>query len=129
MSQIRVRQILGINNEPQWGQGQANFLTDLQAVAQLVYTRLLLFQGEWWNNKGDGLPLWQSMLGVPSSQPKIALLIEQRILGTPFVTGISNVQTSYNSGTRKFTFSAQVITQFGTFVVVNSPMAPNGALP
>jgi hypothetical protein len=46
---ISVRK-LDANHDPIYGNGVADFLTDLDAVAQLIDTSLLLLQGEWWNN-------------------------------------------------------------------------------
>jgi hypothetical protein len=130
MSVITVRQ-LGPNNDPLWGAGQDNYISDQAAVAQIVLCRLQMFQGEWWANTLDGLPLWQSILGQSastSSQEQIAVLITQRILGSPFIITVNNVQTGFNSITRQFTYSAQISTQFGTMVLSNYPQPPSGAL-
>ena len=118
---------LDSNGDPQWGQGQSNFLTDIEAVALLIQTRLKLFKGEWWENQNDGLPLWQSILGGSANgnkQSAIAALISQRIQSTIFVIGLSNVSTSYNPNTRSYTYSAVVQTQFGNFSVTNIPTPP-----
>jgi hypothetical protein len=118
--------------EPLYGAGQADFLTNLAAVAQIIATRLRLFQGEWWASQTDGLPLWQSILAQPASQKsqqQIATLITARILGTPYVTGIGNVQTSFSPITRAFGYTAQVQTQFGPVTVSNIPVPPSQALP
>jgi hypothetical protein len=126
---ITYRQ-LDANGDPIWGQGQANFLSDLAAVAQAIGTRLKLLQGEWWENLNTGTPIFQSMLGVGGSGKRpnaIALLITQRILTTPYVEGVSNVATSYNPATRAFQFSCQVETQFGTITVTNQPPASQTA--
>jgi hypothetical protein len=120
------------NNDPQWAQGIGSLLTDLQAVAQAILTRLKLFQGEWWASTTDGLPLWQSILGQgasPQSQQQQATLISARINGTPWVINLASVQTSFNPTTRAFGYSATVNTQFGTIVVTNLPTPPSGALP
>jgi hypothetical protein len=124
MAQIICRQILDPNWEPQWGEGQANFLTDIDAVAQIIATRLKMFQGEWWASLTDGLPLWQQILGRGMGlrqQQAIVLLITTRITTTPFVTGISNVQASFDANMRSFSFSATVQTQFGSIAVSNQP--------
>lgn len=115
---------LDLNYEPMFGQGKANFAVDVEAVAQAIQTRLLLFQGEWWESTLEGLPLFQKILGQPGNTQqleKITLLIQQRILGTPFVVGINRIQTSFNSSTRRFVFYAEVNTQFGLIAVSNLP--------
>jgi hypothetical protein len=121
------------NGEPLYGNGQNNFVSDLYAVAQAIGTRLKLFQGEWWENVNAGTPLFQAMLGVSGvgrNPDAIALLIKQRILGTPYVLpgGVSNVAASYNGATRSFSFSCSVATQFGTLTVANQPTPPTAAL-
>ncbi len=120
---------LDANGEPLLGNGQANFVRDLDAVAQSIATRLKLLQGEWWENLNAGTPLFQSMLGVAGAgtHPEaITLLLKQRILGTPFVTGIQAIETSYDGASRAFRFSCQVATQFGTVTVsLGQPGTPS----
>jgi len=121
---------LDANHDPIYGQGRANYLTDVDAVAQAIQTRLLLFVGEWWENTLDGLPLWQQILGAsasPANQQKITLLIQQRILGTPYVlpNGIQSLYASFNRATLTFDFYAVVQTQFGAVVVTNMPQPPS----
>jgi hypothetical protein len=123
MATITVR-ALGPNGDPLQGNGQNNFISDLAAVTQIVKTRLLLFQGEWFLNLLDGLPLFQSILGASGSQRSLQIiinLISARITGTPYVTGISSISASYLN--RSFSFKAQVETQFGTVFVTNTPGA------
>lgn len=122
MPTITYRQ-LGPNNDPIWG----NYISDTDAVAQAVLTRLNLLQGEWWESLTEGTPLWQSILGVSgarSRQQPISLLLQQRILGTLYVTGISNVQTSFSTVTRAFTFYAVVQTRFGNFTISTNIPTP-----
>lgn len=126
MSTITYRS-LGPNNDPLFGQGQANFLSDADAVAQAILTRLRLFQGEWWASLNEGLPLWQSILGKSGSLSNIQeaeLLIQTVILGTPYVTGITNQDISFDSTTRSFAYSATVETQFGQVQIANTPTVP-----
>lgn len=127
---ITYRQ-LSSTGDPLWGQGVANYLSNLNAVAQAVLTRLRLFQGEWWASTTDGLPLWQSILGQPAgqqSQQQMETIISARILGTPWVISLASVQTGFNPQTRAFAYRASVNTQFGTIVVTNLPAPPSGAL-
>lgn len=122
MPTITVRALDPVTNDPLQGNGQSNFLSDLQAITQIIRTRLLLFQGEWFLNLLDGLPLFQSILGSPGGTTNIQFiisLITQRILQTPYVTAISSIGASYKN--RSFSFSAQVETQFGTVYVTNTP--------
>jgi hypothetical protein len=125
---ISVRQ-LDANHDVLWGNGQGNFLVDLQAVAQIIQTTLLLLQGEWWANINEGLPLFQSILGSNSGKAPdaISLLIQQTILSVRYVTGISNIVTTF-APNRAFTFSCLVATQFGVIQVSFQP-ATQAVLP
>ena len=129
---ITVRQ-LSATGDPLYGQGQANYISDLAAVTQIVKTRLLLFQGEWWAATNDGLPLFQGILGQSASQrnqQQIELLITERILGTPYVISVSDVTISFNQTTRAYSYYAVVNTQFGQFTTSGSvPQPPSAALP
>lgn len=121
MATITVR-ALDSNGEPIQGNGQNCFISDLAAVTQIIKTRLLLFEAEFWENVQDGLPLFQQILGAsgsPRSLQVITNLISQRISGTIGVTGVTSINATYQS--RKFTFSAQVQTQFGTVFISNAP--------
>lgn len=103
-----------------FGQGRGSYLTGVDAVAQAIMTRLLLFTGEWWEDREDGLPLWQKMLGAYKVRPEaIDRLIQARILGTPNVTGISSIQSGFNVETRSYSFTAVVDTAFGQVTVTN----------
>jgi hypothetical protein len=118
---ISVRQ-LGPNHDPLWGNNQNNLIIDLQAVAQIIETSLLLFQGEWWENLTEGLPLFQSILGSNNGKKSdaVALIINTRILQVPYVLSIFNIVTTYSSN-RQFTYSSSVNTQFGTLNINFTP--------
>ena len=123
MPTISVR-ALGPNNDALKGSGQNNFLYDIDAVAQIIVTRLRLLQGEWWENLNLGFPLFQNVLGVSGATNNvkaIELLIQQCILQTPYVNRITNANLLYTPATRSFAYSANVITQFGTLVLKNAP--------
>jgi hypothetical protein len=118
-----------VSGEPAWGQGQDNLISNTDAVAQLIQTRLLLFENEWWANLSDGLPLWQSILGQTANVNAITLLINQRILSTPFVNGIESLTVGYDSANRAFSYTAAVTTQFGVVTVTNIPTVPSQEVP
>jgi len=119
MSTISYRR-LDENFEPTWGQGQQDFISDTEAVAQAIRTRLLLFQGEWWLDTTDGLPLWQQILGTRNSMQSITLLIQDRITGTPHVKSITSITPSFNSVTRQYSFVATVTTTFSTSITISN---------
>lgn len=131
MSQIIYRS-LGTDYDPLWGQGQRNFITDIDAVGQAILTRLKLFQGEWWSDQQDGTPYWQQIMGQGASQRqqnKISLILQQRIFNTPYVLSLGRVIATFDSKSRTFSFYAEVNTQFGTVAVTNMPIPPDQGLP
>jgi hypothetical protein len=120
---ISVRK-LDANHDPIYGNGSADFLNDIDAVAQLIDTSLLLLQGEWWDNLAAGLPLFQQIIGVSGvgNNPQIAaLLIQQTIMQVPYVNSITNVSLIYDPISRSFTYSATVYTAFGQVVTTFIP--------
>jgi|SRR5579872_1598990 len=118
MATIIVR-ALDKNGDPLRGNGLANFVSDSDAIAQIISTRLQLLQGEWFENTADGTPLFQQLLGHPITSEAVALILRTRILGTPYVTEISNISVQYGRARRTFAFSALVQTQFGLVSVTN----------
>ena len=123
MTAILTVRSLDSNGDPLQGNGQDNFISDLQAVAQIIKTRLLLFEGEWFLDLLDGLPLSQSILGSSGSQRNLEIvlnLISTRIQGfQPYVTGISSLSASYTN--RQFIYSGTAQTIFGPVYFTNAP--------
>jgi hypothetical protein len=107
----------GPNWDAQRGQGLSNFLTDINAVAQIINSRLRLFQGEWYQNTNLGTPMFQSLLGKSITSQGVALILREQIIATPFVLDISSMQVTFSAGGRQFTFSAVVDTVFGAVTV------------
>ena len=112
---------LDSNGDPMMGRGTANFVSDLDAVAQAILTKLRLFTNEWWENRNTGTPLFDEMLGTSNnSKPQlVAQLLKQRILETPYVLSVNHLETNFDSGSRRFQFSCQVTTQFGSVTLSN----------
>lgn len=121
---VTYRRLDPVTGEPVYGGGQSNFLTDIDAVAQMILTRLKLLQGEWWESLGEGTPLFQDILGASAGDRGLeaaSTALQARINDTKYVTGISNVQVGFDHAARRFTFSCSVTTQFGTLLVSNTP--------
>lgn len=108
---------LDLNGDYSFGKNAQNFLTDAQAVAQAIKTRLLLFKGEWWEDTSDGLPVFQNILGVPGTDENlkaIDLIVQQRILSTKGVSKIDSFSSTYED--RKYTASYVITTDDGETV-------------
>jgi hypothetical protein len=121
---MRYRRI--IDGEPCFGQGRNDFLTDNDAVAQAILTRLKLFSGEWWENLNEGLPLWTQMIGYSgTNKAHVDATIKKRIEdtklnGQSLIVNVSNVAGVYTPATRSYSFSADVQTIYGTVQVTSA---------
>jgi hypothetical protein len=112
------------NNDPIEGANGPVFLSDLDAVAQIIYTTLRLLLGEWWENLTIGFPLFQSLIGSsgsPTNQAGVMLIIQQTILSCPYVLQIVDFSFVHNTATLNSTFTANVSTVFGNLIVSNAP--------
>lgn len=125
MASITVRALNPLTWDPQQGNGINNYISDLDAVTQIIATRMRLLEGEWFLNLSDGLPLFQSMFGSSGGQRNIEVitnLISNRITSfTPYVIGINSLDVEFTG--RTYTYVAQVNTIFGVITISNSPAA------
>ena len=117
---ITTRKVDPSTGEPLFGSGQANFIADKLAVAQIILMTLRLLFGEWWENLSLGTPLFQKMLGTNSSQAAVSALLQQIITACPYVVSLSNVSMVGNSF-GGFAYSCSVLTTFGTVLITNTP--------
>lgn len=102
-------------------------LTDTDAVAQAILTRLKLFLGEWWENVTIGLPVFQSILGQLGSNQGLAamtLAVQQNIEGGPYVTSVTDIKVSFDD--MALSITAKAYTQFGP-IAINTAPALNAA--
>ena len=71
-----------------------------EAVAQAIQTRMYLLLGEWWENTGDGLPLFQEILSAfmgDERKQAVDLIISERILGTKGVKRIVEYSSEFDN--------------------------------
>jgi hypothetical protein len=113
-----------------FGRGAADFIVDTpQAVAQAIYTRLMLFRGEWFLDLTEGTPWYQQILGKPRGPADYDTALRSRIAGTPYVARLIDYASSYNPTLRTLTVGCTVNTAFGP-VTVEVPIAlPPAVLP
>lgn len=113
--------ILDSNGDYSFGRGQQNITYGSFAVSQAIKTRLKQLYGEWWEDKKDGLPLFQEILGRPGIDGNISIadsLIKERIIGTKDVTSIKEFSSTYEN--RNYLFSCTVNTKYGTVSVTDN---------
>ena len=128
MSTIRVRRVDAQTHEPSFGHGLQDYCIDVEATAQIIRTRLLLFQGEWWEDQSIGIPMWQEILDRPGD--KIQTLNTERVLTayiqeSPHVRSVHNVSSSFDPETRQYEYSAKVLTDFDALIdIALNPKTP-----
>ena len=83
-----------------FGNNKQDYITDKYAVAQAIKTKILLFYGEWWEDLGLGIPMFQSILGQTKPSlisNSLQLLVSERIKDVPFIRTVDIVNVSiYN---------------------------------
>lgn len=97
---------LTAQNDYSFGNGLNDFYYDKEAIAQAIKTKILLFYGEWWEDITIGIPMFQSILGQvdqESIKTTSALLLRKRILETPGVRSVDDIQTEIIKRTLRFT--------------------------
>lgn len=88
------------------------------AIAQAVWTRLLLFAGEWFLDNTDGTPYRTEILGR-NTMSSYDSAIRERILDTPGVVEIVDY-ASVLTPDRKLTIAATISTQYGQTTVAST---------
>ena len=112
------------NNDPIEGPNGPIFLTDIDAVAQIIMTTLRLLQGEWWENLTIGYPLFQSIIGssgAQKNQTATQIITQNAILSCPFVLQILSFRYVTNAALRSSSFTCEVSTSFGVLTITNTP--------
>lgn len=112
--QLKYR-ALDANGDMCFGHGDGDFLTDLQAMGQVLKTRLSAIDGEWWEGDPYALPYYTDILGAASTkrnQDAIDLMVINRIMDTVGVIGVSDVKSTLKN--RSYHFECRVQTIYGT---------------
>lgn len=104
-----------------FGSGIKNYVDGNEAVAQAIKTKLLLFYGEWWENLGEGIPMFQSVLGQTNPdtiKSSLSMLVEQRITEIQEVDSVKNIEIDYDKRNRTISMEVDVVTTSGEIVNV-----------
>ena len=104
-----------------FGSGSKNYVEGNEAVAQAIRTKLLLFYGEWWENLGEGIPMFQSVLGQTNPETiksSLSMLVEQRIVEIQEVDSVKNIEIDYDRKNRTISMEVDVTTTSGEIVNV-----------
>ena len=102
------------NGDMTFGHGDKDFLYGLDAMAQVVQTRLKAVRDEWWEGDPTALPWITEILGARLSafqKERIDLMIVERLMDTVGINGVSNIESEFVN--RKYTFRCTVQTVYG----------------
>lgn len=111
---MKYRQ-LDENGDYKFGNNELDFITDVEAVAQAIRTKVMLFYQEWWEDISIGIPMFQSIVGrVADTNLKMTstLLLTRRIREIEQVTSVTNVEVI--QGPRSLSFKIEVDTTYGS---------------
>lgn len=117
-----IYRMLDSDGDYVFGRGKHAYLEGIDAVAQAIKTRLLLLYAEWWEDREDGLPLWEQILAAPGSQDSLIavdLIFKERIEGTTGVLSLLGYESDFDRDNRKYTFKAAVETMYGDLIISN----------
>lgn len=87
------------NGDYSFGTNSEDYIGGSEAVAQAIKTKILLFYGEWWENIGVGIPMFQSIIGQmnpESLKMSATMLVTQRIKEIPEVKSIDDINITVN---------------------------------
>lgn len=108
---MRVRRV-DQNGDMIFGGDQAAFLRDTpDAVAQIVESRLNLWEAQWYLDLDEGTPYQTQVLGKRTEATRDPVL-RARISDTPGVVEIASYNSVLNRETRGFTVSARIDTAY-----------------
>lgn len=88
-----------------------------ESIRQRILQRLRFFRGEWFLNKRAGTPWFQRVLVRAAPIGIVTTVITDAISSVEGVISVSNVQSTINRETRRFTFSADITTENGTISI------------
>ena len=106
---------LDSNYDYVFGNNAQDYLEGSGAVAIAVRTKILLFYKEWWEDRGVGIPMFESILGqVSKDNVRLAAtnLLTKRVMEVPEVKSVTSVDILFHEGTRSMT--VQLTIQYGT---------------
>ena len=89
------------------------FLSERDAIAQTIETRLRLFLGEYFRDITDGMPWFQQILGKFENINAVEAVIRNRIVRSPGVIRLLSFSMEYDLDARELAIYAYVLTQYG----------------
>ena len=96
--------------------GDAGFLQQKDAMAQVIKTRLAACEGEWWEDDPGALPWYTEILGSMVTQGRVEeidLMVIERIMDTVGVISVSDIESSVERQRRHYHFTCTAHTVYG----------------
>ena len=94
-----------------FGYNQNDYVSGNLAVGYAIKSKILLFYGEWWEDLGVGIPMFQSIIGQGRSDAlknSIQQLVADRIVEIDEVAAVNNIEVTFVD--RKLQMSVSVTT-------------------
>ena len=102
------------NGDIVWGHGMQDYASGLDAMGEVIRSRLQAVQGEWWEGDTTALPYYDEiMTAYQTSQNRamIDLMVIDRIMDTRGVLSVSDVSSEIKN--RQYVFECKVNTVYG----------------
>jgi len=106
--------VRSLDDDHDWnfGKGRQDYLGGVEAIMQMIETRLYEFLGDAFFAMQEGIDWFNLLSG--NTKLELDLVISARILNTAGVTGIQQLSSDLNRTTRSLTVSYQVQTIYST---------------
>lgn len=91
-----------------FGYNQNDYVSGNLAVGYAIKSKILLFYGEWWEDLGTGIPMFQSIMGQGKSdvlKNSIQQMVTDRILEIDEVAVVNKVEVTFVDRTLKMNVS------------------------
>lgn len=91
-----------------FGYNQNDYVSGNLAVGYAIKSKILLFYGEWWEDLGTGIPMFQSIIGQGKSDAlknSIQQMVTDRIMEIDEVAAVNNVEVTFVDRTLKMNVS------------------------
>lgn len=104
--------------------GRPFLVNTREGVRLLIYSRLRLWQGDWFADTSDGTPYLQQVLAERYGKNPDAA-VKNRIRGTTAVTQISSYASTFTGSNRQLSIEADVDTLYGIVKVATTVQVPS----
>lgn len=94
-----------------FGGNRRDYIEGAEAVAQIIKTKILLFYYEWWEDLGQGIPMFQSIIGQMNAESitnSLSMLLRDRILEIEQVDSVEDITVNFSRKNRVATAQIRV---------------------